>query len=312
MKGVFLRKKFNTWLFLLFICGLFFIGLYIFINIVDPEATNELLIFLIAGILICLVTIPSWLLNFGAFIYINEDSIKAKYNWFGRIDCRFSDVSFTVGRVNTLIIQLKNGKCHTIMGIKNSAELSSEIRRKMHFEITEQPEKLIEKMNNLKSAKKKGLIYVCIGVALMFINIFITVLLTGERELYEFTSTDWVIFTIMGAIEVATFIATFFFAQKTGKDNLPIEKLQYDIRRTIVETKPLLPGYMIKIFTDDDYTGRITVFGSPHQSAVYYSVQVIDSEYKLIRQYTSDTYDNQEELPDDFKTLTDITKTFLK
>lgn len=312
MEGMFLRKKFNIWLFLSFACGLFFIGLYIFLNIVDPEATNELLTFLIMGILIILVVIPSWLLNFGAFIRIDKNSIKAKYNWFGRIDCRLSDISFAVGRVNTLIIQLKNGKCHTIMGIKNSTELSSEIRRKMSFEITEQPEKLIKKINNLKSAKKKGLIYVCIGVALMFINIFITVFLTGERELYEFTGTDWVIFTIMGAIEVATFIVTFFFAQKTGKYNLPIEKLQYDIRRTIVETKPLLPGYMIKIFTDDDYTGRITVFGSPHQSAVYYSVQVFDSEYKLIREYTSDTYDNQEELPDDLKTLTDITKTFLK
>lgn len=45
MEGMFLRKKFNIWLFLLFLYGLAFIGMYIFLNIVDPEATGELLIF---------------------------------------------------------------------------------------------------------------------------------------------------------------------------------------------------------------------------------------------------------------------------
>ena len=60
MEGMFLRKKFNIWLFLLFLCGLTFIGMYIFLNIVDPEATSELLTFLIVGIMICLVVIPSF------------------------------------------------------------------------------------------------------------------------------------------------------------------------------------------------------------------------------------------------------------
>ena len=307
MEGMFLRKKFNIWLFLLFSCGLCFIGLYIFLNIVDPEATSELLTFLIVGILIILVVIPSWLLNFGAFVHIDETSIKAKYHWFGKIDCKLSDVVFAVARVNTLIIQLKDGKTHTIMGIENSWPLCSVIRRNMSFDVTEQPETLNEKLNNLKATKKNGLIYVCSGVALMFVIIFITVFLTGEREMHEFSNIDWTIFAIMVATEIATAVATFYFAGKTGKNNIPIEKLQDEIQRRIIETQPLLPGFVIAVYTDENYTGRITLFGYPHDSAVYYSVQEFASDYTLFRAYTSDVYGSQEELPADFETLIDIT-----
>ena len=311
MEGMFLRKKFNIWLFLLFACGLFFIGLYIFLNIVDPGAISELLTFLIMGILIILVVIPSWLLNFGAFIHIDEDSIKAKYHWFGKIDCKLSDVTFAVARVNTLIIQLKDGKTHTIMGIENSWPLASIIRRNMPFEVTEQPEVLMGKLNDLKSSKKKGLIYVCSGWALMFINIFITVFLTGERELHEFSKIDWIVFAIMGVIEIATVIATVYLAIKTGKNNIPIKKLRYEIQRRIIETQPLLPGFVIAVYADDNYTGRITLFGYPHDSAVYYSVQEFASDYTLFRAYTSDVYGSQEELPANFEVLIDITEKVL-
>ena len=141
----------------------------------------------------------------------------------------------------------------------------------------------------------------------MFINIFVTVFLTGEREMHEFSKIDWTIFAIMCAIEIATIIATFYFAQKTGGNNIPIEKLRYEIQRRIIETQPLLPGFVIAVYTDENYTGRITLFGYPHDSAVYYSVQEFASDYTLFRAYTSDVYDSQDELPADFETLIDIT-----
>ena len=263
------------------------------------------------GILIILVVIPSWLLNYGAFIHIDEDSIKAKYHWFGKIDCKLSDVTFAMPQVNTLIIQLKDGKTHTIMGVENSWHLAYVIRRNMHFESTEQPEMLIEKLNNLMSAKKKGLVYVCFGVALMFINIFVAVFLTGEREMHQFSNGDWTIFIVMCAIEIVTVIATFYFAQKTGKNNVPIEKLKYTIQRRIIETQPLLPGFVIAVYTDENYTGRITLFGYPNDNAVYYSVQEFASDYTLFRAYTSDVYDSQEELPANFEVLIDITNKVL-
>lgn len=310
MEGMFLRKKFNIWLFLLFVCGLFFIGLYFFLNIADPTASNETLTFLIMGIIICLVVIPSWLLNFGAFICIDEDSIKAKYHWFGKIDCKLSDVTFAVARVNTLIIQLKDGKTHSIMGIENSWPLASFIRRNMSFEVTQPSEELINNLNILKSAKKKGFIYVCAGLALMFINIFITVFLTGERELHEFNKTDWTIFAVMGAIEIAIVVVTFYFAGKTGKNNVPIEKLQYEIKRMTIETKPLLYGNVIKVFTDANYSSRIIIFGYPNEETVYYTIQDFESNYNLIKAYESETYESMDDLLVDIGELIDITDKF--
>lgn len=311
MEGVFLRKKFNAWLFLLLLCGLVFIGMYIFLGIVDSEATSGLLAFLIAGILICLVVIPSWLLNFKAFIRIDEDSIKAKYHWFGKIDCTFSDVTFAAARVNTLIIQLKSGKTHTIMGIENPWALCSIIRRNMDFDVTETPETLNKKLNNLKVAKKHGLIYVCSGLALMFINIFIAVLLTGERELYVFSKTDWTIMAVMGVIEIATIIATFYFAEKTGKKNIPIERLRYQLQRRIVESYPLLPGLVIAVYADENYTRRITLFRYPNDASGYYAVEEFASDYNFIKVYESEIYEDIELLSESLELLIDITEKVL-
>lgn len=59
MDGIFIRRKTNIWLVLLLLCGIFFVALYAFLNIVDSEATGELLAFLIMGILCGLIAIPS-------------------------------------------------------------------------------------------------------------------------------------------------------------------------------------------------------------------------------------------------------------
>lgn len=284
------------------------IGLFIFIGFKDPDATlNGLLVGLVLGTLFGLIGTGFLLFNFKAFFYIDNGHIKGKYHYFGKINCNIGDVSFTLGRNQTLIIQLKDGKTYTIMGIENAWQLASIIRQNMPFEVAEQTETLIEELNKLKSSKKKGLIYVCFGLALMFINIFITVFLTNDREMHEFSKTDWTVFAIMCVIEIITVIVTFFFASKTGKNNVPIEKLKYSIQRTIIESYPLLPGFVIAVYTDENYTGRITLFGYPHDSAVYYSVQEFASDYTLFRTYTSDVYDSQDELPADFETLIDIT-----
>ena len=151
MEGMFLRKKFNIWLFLLFLCGLSFIGMYIFLNIVDPEATSELLSFLIVGIMISLVVIPSWFLNFGAFIQIGEDSIKAKYHWFGKLNCKIGEVAFAMAQANTLTILLKNGKRHIIMGIENPWPLASAIRQHIFTVETEKPDTLLRKLEEVQA-----------------------------------------------------------------------------------------------------------------------------------------------------------------
>ena len=311
MDGVFLRKKVHIWYLLLAGCGLFLIGMYIFFSIVDSEAGSEVRTFLIMGILILLVVIPSWLFNFRAFLHVDEDAVQGKYHWFGRIDCKLSEITFVTARVNTLIIQLRDGRTHTIMGLANPWPIASYLRRRILFEGTTRPEVLIEKRNNLKAARKKGLIYVCSGVALMFILILVAVFLTGEKEMHEFSRTDWIVFTIIGVMEIATVITTFYFANQTGHKNIPIEKLQYEIQRGIIETQPLLPGYIVGVYADEIYACRIILFGYPHVDAVYYVVQEFVSDYTLTKTYASETYETRNDLPESFEMLVDITSKVL-
>ena len=251
------------------------------------------------------------MLNFKAFFFIDKEHIKGKYRFFGKIDCSISDVVFALGRNGTLIIQLKDGKTHTITQIENAWRLASVIRRNMPFDVSDPPKTLIEELNKLKSGRKKGILCVFFGLALMFINIFITVFLTGEREMHEFNKTDWTVFTFMCAIEIATVVATFYFAGKAGKNNIPIERLKYCIQRTVIESYPLLPGFVIAVYADEDYTARITLFGYPQDSAVYYSVQNLDAEYNPVHQYTSEVFENQEGLSEEFSSLIDITEKVL-
>ncbi len=308
MEGIFTRKKFNIGLFLLFLGGLFLIGMYFFLNITDTNTAKESIVILVVGIFICLLIIPCWLINAGAYLRIDEDSIKAKYHWFGKIDCKLSDVDFVLAQMNTLTIQLKNGKRHTITGIQNPWALSSAIREKLCFETPEHTEALIKRIRELKSDKKQGTLYVCLGSAFIFINLFIAIYLTGGRDLHEFYNSDWIILAGMGLMELAIIIATFCFANRVGKSHLPIEKLEYTVRRSVIENTPLQPGHIIAVYADADYTIRITVFGYPHQDEMYYAAQTIDAEYNLERVSMSDIYDHQEEPPVNLSELIDITE----
>lgn len=295
------------------LCGLLFISLNVFLGFKDSEATMGSLLFGFAlGALFCFIGIVFLLFNYKAYLYIDNDHIKGKYHWFGKIDCNISDAVFSIYRNNTLIIELKNGKCHTITGIDNPWPFAWVIRRDMPFEVTEKPVTLIGQLNNLKSAKKNGLICVCSGLVLIFANIFVTVFLTGERELDEFSKTDWTVFTIMCVIEITTIIATFYFAQKTGKTNVPMERMGYSIRRRIVETRPLLPGHIIKVFADYNYTGRITVYGYPNDDSIYYIVQEFTPDYELIQIHKSETFENIEKISYYLDFLIDITEKMIK
>ena len=311
MEGFFLRKKFSFWLFILFICGLFFIGLYFFVGITDPTVNGEQITFLIMGILITLTVIWSWLFNFGAYVRVDDESIKAKYRWFGKIDCRLSDVDFAVARANTLIIRLKNGKTHTIVGIGNSWQVCSAILLRINLDTTEPIEVLTERLNRLKADKKKNTIFDWITVALFFVNIFATAFLTGERELNEFTNTDWIIMAVMGAIEIATVIAAFRFVRRAGKNNISMDKLQYEIRRRKIETIPLPPGNPIRVYADSNFLGRVIIYGYPNDNSVYYVLQEFAPNYDIANVYESEIYESIERLSEDLKNFIDITETVL-
>ena len=308
MDGIFIRKKTNIWLVLLLLCGIFFVILYVFLNMVDSEATSELLTFLIMGIICGLIAIPSMLLNRGAYIHIEGNTIKAKYHWFGKLDCSIDDIEFVSPQINTLTILLKSGKRHVIMGVENSWALGSAIRRQV-FEIEkEAPDSLRQKLSLAQATRKKELWWVFGGIALLFVNIFIAVLLTGGRDLHEFSQLDWILFSVMGAIELLTLIGLFYAAQRCGKHLLPIEQLKHRLRGAIIATHPLPTNNITAVYTDENHTGRIVVCGFPNDDSVYYCVEEIYGNFELETVHTSGIYESTEELPEEgFSVLIDVT-----
>ena len=300
------------WNVLCLVSGLILIGLFIFIGFADEEATpSNIMSGILFGAIISLFSAIILFFNFKAYLYIKDGRIKGKYHYFGKIDCSISDVDFAWSGINTLTVQLRNGKCHTIMGVENSWHLCRIIRQCMTFYITESCESLIEKLDETKAEKKKGLIYVCIGVVLMFVNIFATVFLTGEREMHDFSKTDWMIFSIMGALELATVIYTFYFARLTGKYNIPIEKLKYSIRRTVVESSRVYQDDVIQVLTDMDCAYRIVIKKCADSDGIYYVLEEINEKWNLERGYMSDPFESIDELSEDFEFFLDITEKVL-
>lgn len=276
---------------------------------VDEATRLSMLVF---GSLISIVLITFLLFNLGAHLSVDEQYIKGRYHYFKKIQCPVAEVAYALAGTNTLLFQLKSGKKYTIRGIANSYELCSVIRRNMPFEALEQPEEMIKDVRNSVASQKRNAACVLVGVAMLFVNLFIAVYLTGEREMHEFSQTDWLIMAVMGVVEIVTIIVTFRVGNVAGMGNFPVMMKDYLIRRTIIETKPLIPGYIIGVYADEDYTGRVTVYGYPNEDAVYFTVQKITPEYALTRTYTSETYESQEQIPEDLESLVDITKIFYK
>ena len=210
LRGNFIKQSINFWIVML-LGGIVCVGFYVYIFFCDSTSRIDLLLFLILGIILCLMSIPFLFFNRKAFIIVDGDSIKAKYNWFGKIDCKISDVVFVTTGLNTLTIELRDGSRHSIMGLTNAKKLASHIQRRVTFSASESPIELIKKANDLRRTKKRGIVSICIGIALMFLIVFVTIALTAGWDMPEFTENDWIVFSIMCALELITIPLTFYF-----------------------------------------------------------------------------------------------------
>ena len=306
-------KKKDIWNYVCLFCGLFLIGLFIFVGYKDSEATIEgVLVGVILGIVIFFVSLLITLFNNKAHFSIENGRIQGKYNYFGKLDCAVSDVAFALPQINTLSILLKNGKQHVIQGVENPRELATGIRREIFVLETEAPESLRDKLQGKQTQRKKELFWVIGGVAMMFANIFIAVALTGGREMYDFTTLDWTLFAIMGIVELATMIATFCVAVQCGKYILPIEQLKYRLKGAYIVSQPLPSGNAKCVYTEENHMGRIIICGLPNDKSVYYCVQAFTGSSLLETIHTSEIFASVEDIPsDELAAFINITDHFL-
>ena len=305
VKAIFLKKYFAS-IFCL-CCGLFLFVMFILCII---NGVTDVIPGIIFASFCTIGGLISLFFNHKAELVIEDGHIKGKYHLFGKISCNVSDVEFALAQINVLTIQLKNGKVYRIFGVSNSWVLCSAIRRDIDYHLNESPETLIKKLNICKSDRKKDIVYVCIGIALMFVYIFATAILTEWKDLSEFNKNERLGFYIFCIAEAITFFVTMLIANKAGKKILSIEKTQYDVRKRIIETSALLLGNVIKIYSDEEYRIRVTLFGYPNSDSVYYTVESIGYDYLLNKVNESQILEDTKHLPEEFESLIDISEKF--
>ena len=197
------------------------------------------------------------------------------------------------------MLQLKNGKRHTIMGIENARPLATTIREQIFHLESASADDLLSELETAQATHKKKLLYTLGGVVLMFVNIFIAVFLTGGKDMYAFTQTDWLLFGIMGIIEALTVVFMFYFANQCGKQNFPIEQLKYRLKGAHIAADPLPAGIVKRVYTDANHMGRIVICGYPNDESVYYCVQEFVGNYLLKTVDTSKIYESEDDLPNE-------------
>ena len=252
------------------------------------------------------------LYNYKAYLHINDSKIVGRFGFFKRLECDMTDVSFVLAQFDTLHIVLKNRKYH-VRGIQNAYNISVFIQQRMPFSPCEVTAEVIENIKKRVEKRKKNIIGVFCMIGLSFAWVFIAMSLIGvSKEFSDFTQRDWGLFAILCAIELPTVIMMFVFAIRSGKGNLKFEKQMYELRRSIMESTPLLegPGHLKAVLTDSQCSQRITFYcacvdNDPH--SVCYNAEIFDENFKLKFTHQTEifTLENFEEAVEGLLDITD-------
>ena len=242
---------------------------------------------------------------------IEQGMIHARYHWFVRLDYSLDEVAFTYVQGMNLNILMKNGKHYAIAFLENAHEVSNEIRRQISTREQESTDELKNQMNKVLLKRRWEIYRVITGCVIMFANIFLTVWMTGGRELSEYSRRDWVLFSIMAAIEIGTLVWTFVLACRSGRHLVDLAYLRHRFQGAAIVTQ-ILPSACVKaLYTDPEFNGRLVVCGIPNDGSLYYVVQEFDDDFHLVTIETSRFFDVESELLEDLsEDLMDITDWF--
>lgn len=250
--------------------------------------------------------------NRRACLCIDNDRIRAGYHWLGKLNCGLDEVAFAWPQVMMMTILLKNGKRYSIAWIENSFELCSEISRRIFFRETESPEVLRNELAQIRQKRRREIYWVIAGFVILFTDIGLTVLLTGGKEMFEFSERDWVFFYTMALMMVGILIAVTVVARRCGHRLLELDHIRHRLYGAVVSAQPLPANRVRAVYTDEHYDGRLVVCGLPNEDSVYYCVQDFDENFRLVTVETSRFFNDLEELKRELPAeLLDITPWFL-
>ena len=314
MQAVF-KKLFRITFIIFLILDLVWLGLCVFFMVKkDMTSPNDIFAFSFVTIIFFSFTIIPFLYNHKAYLCINDNKIVGKFGFFKRLECNISEVTFVLAQNDTIHIVLKDKKYY-IMGIENAYAISVFIQQKMTFSPCNVTESLIERIKKRTHDRKKNIIIVFCTIGLSFVWLLIAIfLIDSSKEFSDFTQRDWGIFAILCTLELPTIIAMFVFAIKSGKQNLQLEKQIYDVKRSILETSPLLwgPGSLRAVLTDSLCSKRITVYCGCVENdplSTCCRIEIFDENYKLQFIFQTEIF-TMENFDEEFEGLLDITDKF--
>ena len=279
MEGKFTKKKGGIRYFFLLaviVCGLALIKYIKTDGKTDPSLLPLLWLIPLAigGIsVVCIL-----LYNHGAYFRIEDGRIKAKFNWLAKLDCPIEDVVFVNPNlpVQGLTLLFKDGKQAVVSGMENFFEISYALRKQIFSLEKESPEKLMEEIKALQKKRKKQIGVIIAIICAMFALIFVTVALTGGRDLGDFNKTDWIIFSCFIATELLLIIFVLRLADQCGKTTFPIEYRNYRLNGAMILSQPLPPCNAQKVYTDESNDYRVIVSRKAQDESTEYIGQVVN------------------------------------
>lgn len=279
MNGQFIKKLTPSTI--LFCCGLAMIGLSIHTIIAEGFSPIPHSIFLGLGGISACFNLFVLISMHTSYFQVDEQRLQARYLCFVTLDCPLSDVAFVLPQLNSLTVILKNGKRHTLAGMANSFAVGRYLRKQIFSLETAPVEELRAQLAKL-TAKRKKYFYFVFGVfALMIATILVTVALTGGRDIGEFTPNDRILFAAMGVVELVEVVVLFWVASKAGRLLWPVEHTKFRLRSALIASQPLPPGNARYVYTNPDFFQRVTLFGFPSDSDMYYVIERITKDHIL-------------------------------
>lgn len=315
MDGVFGKQRFTkVYNIVGLISGAFLALLFgFFICIGEFRTLDDVIVsyfFVCFGIFISILCGISLYVNRKVYIHVDDQKISAFCHFGLSLECDLSEVSNVSYGGTGLNIQLKNGKKHNLMNLNNAYQIGKYIQKRISVKptISLDKDKLISTITPLRKKRKREGISSIFCFLLIFPGIFLTAALTGWKDLHEFGSDDWTIFSIMGSVGVIVIVVFCILLRKYLLHTDELNKMQGTLYKTILQTAPVQPGNAIKLFIDDDVYAsiRLTIYGYPNSDEVYFTVEQVNRNFEVERIHESRIYANINELAPEIEGMTEI------
>lgn len=291
MKAQFAKKKYTAVVGWSILCAASVVAIVL-------SKTNKTPVCIFFGALFFVAALVAFFHNRNAFLEASENGIVGKYGLFGKINCKADQIKYVETKASQLIILLENNKRYQIYPITNASELFVYISKVTYRKNTEDPDKILNDVVDIKKSQKMEIVFVVTSCVLLFAFIFLTVFLTGDRRMSEFSNIDWLIFAAFSACEIATVIFLFKIANVYGKKKLNMDERLFALRHFLMESTPV-PTFTVSMFADAYFCNRVYVAKCDDSEQYYAVTEELGEKLKLREIYRSKPFDDPDEVLDE-------------